>query len=89
MVRSSKLVQPRIVRPCSLAKCRRHMKHKCGETSPLEAAAVASLGKLDRICLNDTDSSSSFVAFLENRRIKKKCSLRNINQSIVTKMGLM
>lgn len=62
MLRSSKLEVPWMLKPCSLAKCSRHIKHRCGEISLIVEAAVQSLGKLDKRFRNDTFcSSSSYV----------------------------
>lgn len=59
MLRSFKLAQPRMLKPCSLAKCSRQMKHRWGETSFIVAAALQSLGKLAKRSLKDTASSWS------------------------------
>lgn len=42
----------------SLAKCNKHMKHKCGVMSVTVAAALHSVGKLANISLKDTISFS-------------------------------
>lgn len=58
MLRSSMLVQPRMLNPCSLAKCNMQMKHKWGEISSSDPAALQSFGKQANTCLKDTVSSS-------------------------------
>lgn len=48
-----------MLKPCSLAKCKRQMKHKCGEISS-GAAAWQSTGKVDKRCLKDILSLHAF-----------------------------
>lgn len=47
MLRSSKVGQSWMLKPCSLAKCKRQMKHKWEEISS-GAAAWQSTGKVDK-----------------------------------------
>lgn len=59
MLRSSKLGQQWMLNPCSLAKCRRQMKHNWGEISS-GAAARQSTGNVAKTCLKDIASLLTF-----------------------------
>lgn len=53
MLKSSKLSQPWILSPCSFARCSNDIKHKCGEMSLSDAAALQSSGNVAKVCLKE------------------------------------
>lgn len=59
MLRSSKVGQSWMLKPCSLAKCKRQMKHKWEEISS-GAAAWQSTGKVDKRRRKDIVSLHTF-----------------------------
>lgn len=74
MLRSSKLGQSFMLSPCSLAKCKRQMKHKWGEISS-GIAAWQLTGKVDSICLKDIVSFNSYCSeIITQKRLKTSYS---------------
>lgn len=74
MLRSSKLGQSCMLSPCSLAKCKRQMKHKCGEISS-GIAAWQLTGKVDSIRLKDIVSFNSYCSEINTQnRLKTSYS---------------